>query len=268
MNSGSFKMNLPFFSIIIPTYNSGKTLSLCLESILNQTFQNFEIIIIDGISSDDTVSIVKKFKEINPNIRWISEKDKGIYDAMNKGIRLAKGKWVYFMGSDDTIYSTDTLNKIRKELKDFDVVYGNVISTRFDGIYDGSFTKEKIYQKNICHQAIFFKKNVFKKIGKFNQRYSSHADWDHNLRWFLSDKIKKKYIDLIFANYADGGFSSVNAEPCFHKIKHWKYSVLNKKEIRFKDKVQLIQFEYNKAISEKRRRDAFMILFQTPYFLL
>jgi hypothetical protein len=143
-----------------------------------------------------------------------------------------------------------------------------VTSTRFNGVYDGHFTKEKIFKQNICHQAILFNRKVFRKVGAFNQKYRSHADWDHNLRWFLSSKIKKKYIDLIFANYADGGFSSRSAEPFFNQVKNWKYSVLNKKAIRFKDKLQLIRFEYSRAISEKRRRDALMILFQTPYFLL
>lgn len=261
-------MTQPFISIIIPTCNSDKTLCECLESILNQSFLDYEVIIVDGVSSDNTMPIVKHYANSFPNVHWISKRDKGIYDAMNKGARLAKGEWLYFMGSDDTIFSKDTLNEIKKELKDFDVVYGNVLSTRFNGIYDGSFTKEKIYEKNICHQAIFFNKRVFKKIGEFNLRYSSHADWDHNLRWFLSGKIKRKYVDLIFANYADGGFSSINGDRFFSQIKHWKFCLLNRKEIKLKTKFKIAKAEYNRAINERRRRDALLILFQTPHFLL
>ncbi len=187
---------------------------------------------------------------------------------MNKGISLAKGDWIYFLGSDDSLYATTTLSDMQKELTGYDVVYGNVTSPRFNGLYDGPFTKEKIYEKNICHQSIFFNRKVFKKIGSFNRKYSSHADWDHNLRWFLSRKIKKKYVDMVVSNYADGGFSSVNDEPFFYKIKYWKYSVLTKKEIPFKDKIKIAKSEFQKALSQKRRRDAAMIFFQTPYFLL
>ena len=261
-------MNRPFFSIIIPTFNSEKTLFGCLESVLSQSFKNFEILVMDGLSTDESLSIVKKYQTANPKIRCFSERDNGIYDAMNKGIKLSKGEWIYFLGSDDTLFSVNTLEEIQKEIDGFDVVYGNVNSSRFNGIYDGCFTKAKIYNQNICHQAIVFNKKVFEKVGGFNQKYTSHADWDHNLRWFLSEKIKKKYIELIFANYADGGFSSVNVEPFFYKIKYWKYSLLNKSEISFKERVRTVQREFNRAISEKRRRDALTILFQTPYFLL
>lgn len=239
-----------------------------MDSIITQSYKNFEVVIVDGISSDETMSIVKKYASLNLNIRWVSEKDNGIYDAMNKGIKMAKGEWLYFIGSDDSIYSINTLNEILKELKGFDVVYGNVFSSRFNGVYDGEFTNDKIYQKNICHQAILFNKAVFKKIGLFNPKFRSHADWDHNLRWFLSHKIKRKYVPAIISNYADGGFSSTTKEVFFEDIKFWKYCVLTKREIKLKDKFKIIRKEYHKAIDQKRRRDAAMILYQIPYFLI
>ncbi len=104
-------MDIPLVSIIIPTYNSAKTLSKCLDSLVNQTFQNFEVIILDGKSSDDTVSISLRYTDIFKNIRLISERDKGIYHAMNKGIEMAKGEWLYFLGSDDYILENSTLEK-------------------------------------------------------------------------------------------------------------------------------------------------------------
>lgn len=256
-----------FFSIIIPTFNSEKTLKQCLNSVVSQTFKDYEVIIIDGLSSDSTLRTIKKYSAQYELIRWISEKDSGIYDAMNKGIKLAKGEWLYFLGSDDSLFSSDTLNQIQKELQDFDVVYGNVTSSRFNGIYDGPFTKEKIYEKNICHQAILYNKRVFQKIGGFNLKYRSQADWDHNLSWFLSDKIRKTYVDVIIANYADGGFSSLNADT-FYQMKRWKYSVLTKSEILFKDKLKIISSELFRAIKRKRKDQFFTILFQIPDFLL
>lgn len=228
-------MGLPLFSIIIPTYNSAQTLKVCLDSLLGQTYNNFEIIIIDGNSTDGTIEIIKNYSSLNPFLfKWISEKDKGIYDAMNKGIKLAKAEWLYFLGSDDKVFDTELLKQIVSNISNgnkVDVFYGNVTSLRFSGIYDGEFTNEKIFQKNICHQSIFFSKNVFKKIGNFNLKYRVHADWDHNLRWFLSKNITKVFVNITCAEYADGGFSSINEDLLFENEKKWKYLIFNHKNV-------------------------------------
>jgi len=211
-----------FFSIIIPSYNAAETIKVCLDSILSQTYSSYEILVIDGLSKDDTVSIINHTAKYHKNIRLISEHDKGIYDAMNKGIKMAKGKWLYFMGSDDSFYSTDVLQNVHASLecnKDLDVVYGNVFSERFNGVYNGIFYDEKLYYENICHQSIFFHNSVFRQVGNFNLNYKAHADWEHNMKWFLSSKINKKYIDLIVANYSDGGFSSQHGDSQFEKDK-------------------------------------------------
>ncbi len=208
----------------MPTFNSAATLDIALESIIHQTFQNIEVLIIDGLSGDDTIEIAKKYQLEFPQIKIISEKDKGIYDAMNKGIGIAKGEWLYFMGSDDSLYETNTLERFfrHEKMKSFDVVYGNVYSTRFNGVYDGEFTYLKLTSKNICHQSIFFRKRVFKKIGNFNLKYKAHADWDHNIKWFYSSNISKLYINQVVANYADGGYSSLNDDKLFDKEKNIK----------------------------------------------
>ncbi len=213
----------PLFSIIIPAYNSGTTLSVALDSIANQTFENWEVLIIDGFSTDHTIGIAEKYQKRFSNIKIFSEKDKGIYDAMNKGIDLARGDWLYFMGSDDFLYENTTLEQFlnHKEIKNNDVVYGNVYSTRFNGVYDGEFIYSKLITKNICHQSIFFRKSVFKKIGNFNLKYESHADWHHNIRWFFSSKVLKLYVNQIITNYADGGFSSLKNDEVFGRDKHF-----------------------------------------------
>ncbi len=229
----------PLISIIIPTFNSGETLDLALGSICNQTFKNVEVLIMDGLSTDNTLKIAENYRDKIASLFIFSEKDFGIYDAMNKGIEKAKGDWLYFLGSDDTLYENTTLEKIASviALAEVDLIYGNVYSTRFNGIYDGEFNCSKLASKNICHQAIFFNKTIFKKIGKFNLKYKSHADWDHNIRCFYSSKIKKKFIDNIVANYADDGFSSLNFDVIFNKIRPYKclylgYNKLNKKTIK------------------------------------
>jgi glycosyltransferase involved in cell wall biosynthesis len=210
-------------TIIIPTYNSGKTLEGALKSIINQTIKDIEVLIIDGLSIDDTLEIAERHKLEFPNLNVISEKDKGIYDAMNKGISMAKGTWLYFMGSDDSLYESTTIEQVmnREGLKNSEIVYGDVYSTRFNGCYDGLFSYSKLKNQNICHQSIFFRKTIFSKIGKFNLKYKGHADWDHNIRWFFSSSLSNTYVNQIIANYADGGFSSVNGDDVFIRDKNF-----------------------------------------------
>lgn len=206
-------------SIIIPTFNSAKTLAVCLDSILKQSFTDFEVLIMDGLSTDNTLEIVKSYDDVRLIIS--SEKDNGIYDAMNKGITKAKGTWLYFMGSDDSLYESNTIEQFLniEGLEKIEIVYGNVYSKRFNGSYDGLFTYSKLINKNICHQSLFFRKSIFAKIGKFNLKYKSHADWDHNIRWFFSSNVPKIYTDQIIANYADGGYSSMNNDEVFKRDK-------------------------------------------------
>lgn len=256
----------PLYSIIIPTFNSEGTIHECLASLMTQTFTSFEILIMDGVSSDHTIDIAKSFDD--NRIRINSEKDIGIYDAMNKGIDMAKGEWLYFLGGDDILYDSNVLNEIKLNLSDCDVVYGNVISTRFNGVYDGEFDDSKIRSKNICHQSIFFKRSVFKKTGLFDLRFKSHADWDHNMKWFLSENIRKKFLNIIIANYADGGFSSITGDKPFSCIKNWKYYNLTKKKISFVEKLKIIKREVIKASLQKDYKNLIAILIQIPQFLL
>ena len=205
---------MPFFSIIIPTFNSEKTLKDCLNSIVSQTFEDYEILLIDGVSTDSTLDIVKEFSLKYPNIHWVSETDHGIYDAMNKGIKLAKGEWIYFLGSDDTLYERTTLNSVSKitNRTKRKIIYGNVLVSgnagwALDGqIYDGEFSKNKIICRNICHQSIFYHKDIFERLSYFNTKYKICADHEFNIR--ACAVFKYEYCDLIIAKFCGGGISS------------------------------------------------------------
>lgn len=244
---------MPFYSIIIPTYNSAETISVAVESVLNQSLKDFEIIIVDGCSSDNTTDIVKGYKDAS--ITTLSESDEGIYDAMNKGVRRAKGNWLFFMGSDDRFYSNDVLEQIDKttRLNQFEVVYGDVYSNQLEGRYDGEFTQEKIIKKNICHQAIFFHRDLFQSIGCFDLKYKAWADWDHNMRWLLSSEVNKIYVDCIVSEYADGGFSSQHGDPSFQGEKWLKYLLYGRQSLNIETKVSvLIRGLRKTAMSDKR----------------
>ena len=240
-------------SIIIPTYNSGKTIGIALKSINEQSFLDYEVLIIDNNSTDNTVNTVADYQKINNKIKLFQENDKGIYDAMNKGVSYAKGEWMYFMGSDDSFYSNEILVHLFSNVRnDIDVFYGNVVSPQFKSKYDGEFDVYKIFEKNICHQSIFVKRNVFKVLGFFDLKYKSCADWEHNLRWFLSDLFKKQYMDIIIANYGEGGFSANHIDLEFKKDKVEKMLTYDKSTIPLSFKTQLLKIITFEKYTQKK----------------
>lgn len=232
---------MPFLSIIIPTFNSEKTLKQCLDSIVTQTFQDYEILLIDALSADSTIEILKEYSLNCPKINWVSEKDAGVYDAMNKGLKMAKGEWIYYLGSDDKLSKPIVLQEIFDfDKKDFDVIYGNVKLigntswAKHDDIYDGEFDLKKLISKNICHQAILYKRQYLKnQIGSYNVNYKICADWDFNLRCWANKPFL--YLDLVVADFYGGGLTSriENRDDAFSQ--DFKINLLNyfgKKKLR------------------------------------
>lgn len=205
-------------SIIIPTFNSRGQLKDTLDSIINQTFTNYEVLIIDNCSTDGTLDIIKSYASLNNMIRWISEPDKGIYDAMNKGIKMSKGKWLYFMGSDDRFFQSHILEELSTILtSDIDLIYGNVIWGNTGIVYDGIFDLEKLIKyKNICQQAVFYNRNLFEKMGLFKNEYKYCADHYFNIQCFISG-IKINYVDKTIAVYNNEGKSSLFSDDDFQK---------------------------------------------------
>lgn len=212
---------MAFFSIIIPTYNSEGTIICCLQSLAEQNFKDFEILVVDAASSDKTIELINDFFEKNPDIRYrvISEKDEGIFDAMNKGAALAKSIWLYFLGSDDWLISNDTLSKVypalsRKDSPDF--FYGNVLLENTGQVYDGKFSIRRLLSSNISHQAIFIKRTLFNELGPFDLQFEVYADWDLNIKVFQARK-KIEYMDIVIGRYGNQGFSSYSRDICFEE---------------------------------------------------
>lgn len=166
----------------------------------------FDFHIIDGASTDETLSIVEKYGD---KIKLTVEKDKGVYDAMNKGVSLATGKYLYFLGAGDSL-RTDVLRKIEKLMPDEPLafVYGNVYWIDQAMIYSGEFDKHRLKTHNICHQAIFYERTIFDVIGKFELRFKVLADYVFNIKCFGDDRIQKRYLDYVIANFEGGGLSA------------------------------------------------------------
>ena len=213
----SKKEKKPLFSIITVVYNGEKYLSKTIESVRKQNFKNFEYIIIDGGSTDNSVKIIKKFKR---NIDyWVSESDRGIYDAFNKGMRVSKGKFIGFINSDD-IYRNNALKTIARYINNnprADFIFGSV--KKHWGILHGYKPHKIKYSWGFysSHSTGFFiKKKAALKVGLYNIKYKYHADYDYFYRLIVKKKLKgictkKSEVVGIFRR---GGFSS--------KISFWK----------------------------------------------
>lgn len=215
-------------SIIIPTFNSGAVLGRALDSIVAQTFSDWEVLIMDGVSADNTLEIAQSYND--PRIHIYSEPDKGIYDAMNKGIKKANGEWLYFLGSDDWLLFPNTLDSVfSMEIDGYDVVYGDVESEHLAPEHSGEWTLETV-DISKCHQGIFYKKYIFKRLGYYDLEYPVWADHDFNWKWFFSHNTQKKYLPIKVAHYSTGGFSSERLDYQFLKYapylklrRGWRY---------------------------------------------
>lgn len=198
-------------SIITPTFNSAATLEASIQSVINQTGITFEHIIIDGNSTDETINIINKY----PHLKWLSEPDEGIYDAMNKGVELAKGEWIYFLGGDDQL-KPGILQEIEPYFNktDLDMFYGNIHNESTGLIYDGYFDLQKFINRNICQQAIFYKTLLLKKR-KFNLNYKLLSDYECNIVLYCNSRLKKEYVNQIIANYSGTGQSNTNIDDVF-----------------------------------------------------
>lgn len=198
-------MNRKLFSIITPTYNCGSKIDETIQSVWNQNETLFEHIIVDGDSQDATMQRISCH---DAKIKVISEPDRGVYDAMNKGIDLASGQYLYFLGAGDRLRPA-ILDEIAPQMppQGQALVYGNVSWGEEGRIYDGEFTKARLRDDNICHQSIFYAREIFELLGKFELRFKVYADYVLNMKCFGHSEIAKKYIDLIVADYEGGGLS-------------------------------------------------------------
>jgi len=201
----------PMFSIITVVLNNENHLEKTFKSVFNQTFKNFEYIVIDGGSTDSSLKIIKKYqKKIE---YWVSEKDKGIYDAFNKGMSLASGKFIGIINSDD-LYTKNALKIVSKYINkhsDLDFIFGSV--RKHWGVLHGYKPEKICYSWGFysSHSTGFFlKTKSAKKVGLYNLKYRYHADYDYFYRLIVRHKMKgistkKKELVGIFRR---GGFSS------------------------------------------------------------
>lgn len=235
-------------TIVTCSYNSEKTIERTIKSILAQDFDNYEYLIIDGKSSDGTLDIIKRYEPLfNGKMHWISEKDHGIYDAMNKGIKLSKGDYVWLVNSDDYIEPNAlqcVADRIKNNQSDILCGYIEYFSENSDNKHIFKYTpeeSEKEYGKKrmgIVHPATIVRRQIYDKYGLYDSRFYISADMD----WFLRIKennVPIDFIDIKLSNMSDGGISSQsnNVKKRIHdwkilfskhtknKVEYWKFMI-------------------------------------------
>lgn len=205
------KSNDQKVSVIIVTYNAAITLQNCLNSIYKQTYPHLEIIIIDGESIDGTVDIIKSNSD--KITYWESQRDKGIYDAMNKGLNHISGEWVYFLGADDELL-VDFSAMLYLLNDQACIYYGNVLmGNKKTGAVADAYKHAK---SNISHQAIVYPASVFKKY-RYDIQYPIAADFVLNMQCWNNKSFRFQHVDLTIANFNDSGISSTHKDAVFEK---------------------------------------------------
>lgn len=200
-------------TIVTVVYNAVETLEATIASVLEQSYQYIEYIIIDGLSTDGTIEIINRYK--NKLANYISEPDKGIYDAMNKALSLATGDWLLFLGADDILYNANTIENMVSVCIDKDnLYYGNVYLKQSKIIYNGKTNKWRLAYGNVSHQAIFYPKCFYKKY-KYELKYPIFADHIYNIKLYANYARRFVYVNEIITIYNENGFSSTSNDKMY-----------------------------------------------------
>ena len=243
-------------SIITVVYNNDKTIRDAINSIFSQNYQQIEYIIIDGGSKDSTVSIIKEYQ--NKITKFISEPDNGLYDAMNKGLRLATGDVIGILNSDDLYHDKNVISAVMNEFlinEKVDLVYGDLVYVKQDytNIVIRNWKSKSYYKRffengNVPpHPSLFIKKRVYDDVGLFNLNYKLAADYELMLRIFKKHKFNSIYINKVLVKMRLGGATNQS----FLNIKNQNIEILNAwKENNLKPPFYLMLFRVFKRLMQ------------------
>lgn len=205
-------MYRPKITVITAVYNRVSKIERCISSVINQTYDNIEYIVIDGASTDGTIDVIKKYN--NKIAYWCSEPDDGIYDAWNKAIKYATGDYINFIGSDDAMYNSKVVENIVPYLDvDVDVLAGSIMRIGEKNAFERVQTNIDIQNKDnykggcITTQGTFIKRSLCNKY-KFDTSYKVAADYKFFLQYYYDKTIKIKFVDEIIQYFSDGGISN------------------------------------------------------------
>ena len=210
-------------SIVTINLNNGYGLRQTLQSLESQTWKNFESIIIDGGSTDDSVTIIRQFAErkILPIHKWVSEKDNGLYHAQNKGIKAARGKYTLFLNSGDYLLSPATLENLKPELWTADIIYGNIlVKHRFrsrETHMPDTISPEHLYYSTLMHPATFIRRDLFAKVGLYREDFKVCSDYYFFVKAILKHRASLQHVQDVISVFPSGGVSSSSKFRSIHE---------------------------------------------------
>jgi len=214
----------PKISVITVVYNGVSTIEQCIVSVINQTYKNKEYIIIDGGSTDGTLDIIKKYEE--KITYWISEPDKGVYDAMNRGISIAKGDYLYFLGSDDFVFEPNSFEKLINYCnKYYDLIFSKIKYIEGRNVKSTLGIKTLLHN-TVHHQSALYNAKLFTNF-RYDTNYMLISDYELNL---LIYKGKKKYrfANITLAQCSDGGMSRKQIKKAIEETNLIREKVIGK----------------------------------------
>ena len=223
-------------SIITITFNSAKTLLRALESVQSQTYKDIEHVIVDGASTDGTRELIEAYAKKHKNVRWVSEPDEGIYNALNKGIRMATGDAIGFLHSDDVFYSTDSVAHIARALQEegVQVVYGDLQYCNGEKVVrrwkSNDFNPRALkYGWMPPHPTVYVRREVYQEVGEYDEWFRISADYDMMLRIFTAG-YRSRYLPEVLVSMEVGGASNKNTKARLSKTQE-DYIVLKKNHV-------------------------------------
>lgn len=247
-------------SIITVNLNNADGLRKTIESVVTQTYIHFEHIIIDGGSTEGSVEVIKEYEDkymhIQGGLYWISEPDKGIYNGMNKGIKVAKGEYCLFLNSGDWLLNSNTLEQVFKFKAKEDIIYCDLKRENNQCTYPDELSFYIFFIASIGHPASFIKRQLFIDQGLYNEKYKIVSDWEFFLKALFVNHYSYRHIPLFTTYFASGGFSTQKDMIILHKQERNKvlsehfywlvkdYNLINQlnQELSFYKNSRLVQF--------------------------
>lgn len=209
-------------SIVTINRNNAEGLRKTIESVVSQTFKDFEYIVIDGASTDNSVDVIKTSQTEGLNFMWISEPDSGIYNAMNKGIKMSNGEYCLFLNSGDFLIARDVLTRVFDEKSEADIINarcnvsdkGNVVWT---SPYIPKVTLKDLYFVGIPHQSTFIKRRLFDNYGMYREDFRYNSDIDFWYKTIALGEVTTRGVDIVISDYNMDGLSSTECESKLYK---------------------------------------------------
>lgn len=209
-------------SIITINRNNASGLEKTLQSVASQTYEEFEYIVVDGASTDGSVDVIKKYEPRFAYLKWISEPDKGIYNAMNKGIRMATGDYIQILNSADCLASNEVTEQMLAELErqgEPSILYGNMVKCFPNGrkVVDKCFAGQEItmlgmFTGTLNHDPVYIRRDLFEKYGYYDETLKIVSDWKWYLQAIILSDEKPQYVDMNVTLFDMTGISETNKE--------------------------------------------------------